>query len=111
MAREGVAPVIVVVNNGGYTVERAIHGADAYYNDITGWRWPEVPGALGVTNSFTVTVRTCGELDDAFAAAADHADRMVLIEAILRPGDVPPLLQEIAESAAAANSKTASTAT
>ena len=111
MAREGVAPVIVVVNNGGYTVERAIHGPNAYYNDITDWRWPDIPGALGVTDALTVTVRTCGELDDAFAAAADNADRMILIEAILRPDDVPPLLQEIAESAAAANSRTASTAT
>ena len=111
MAREGVSPVIVVVNNGGYTVERAIHGPDAYYNDITGWRWLEVPGALGVTDSLTVTVRTCGELDDALTAAAAHSDRMVLIEAILRPDDVPPLLQEIAESAAAANSRPASTAT
>jgi indolepyruvate decarboxylase len=111
MARESVTPVIVVVNNGGYTVERAIHGPNAYYNDITGWRWQQVPSALGVTDSLTFTVRTCGQLDDALTAAAAHSDRMVLIEAILRPDDVPPLLQEIAESAAAANTRTAFTAT
>ena len=46
-AREGLAPVVVVVNNDGYTVERAIHGESAYYNDIVGWRWTDLPRVLG----------------------------------------------------------------
>ena len=56
-SREGLSPVIVVVNNDGYTVERAIHGETAPYNDIVeleldghpqragGGRSPGVPGA------------------------------------------------------------------
>ena len=107
MAREGIAPVIVVVNNGGYTVERAIHGADAYYNDIPGWCWTEVPHSLGVTDALTFTVRTAGELDSALAAAAAHRDRMILLEVILHPDDVPPLLEVLAQSAAAANNTAA----
>lgn len=103
MAREGITPVIVVVNNGGYTVERAIHGREAYYNDIVGWRWTDLPAALGVTDALTRTVRTCGELDGALADAAEHRDRMVLLECVLRPDDVPPLLEELAQAAAAAN--------
>lgn len=103
MAREGIAPVIVVVNNGGYTVERAIHGPDAYYNDIVGWRWTDLPEALGVADALTRTVRTCGELDGALAEAAAHRDRMILVEAVLRPDDVPPLLEELARAAASAN--------
>jgi indolepyruvate decarboxylase len=103
MAREGIAPVIVVVNNGGYTVERAIHGPDAYYNDIVSWRWPDLPRALGVDDALTRTVRTCGELDGALAEAAAHRDRMILVEAVLRADDVPPLLDELAHAAAAAN--------
>ncbi len=108
MARECIAPVIVVVNNGGYTVERAIHGRDAYYNDIVGWRWTELPAALGVTDALTRTVRTCGELNDALADAAAHRDRMVLVECVLRPDDVPPLLEELARAAATANRSRAS---
>jgi alpha-keto-acid decarboxylase len=103
MAREQITPVIVVVNNGGYTVERAIHGPDAYYNDIPAWRWLEVPSALGFTGSLSFSVHTDGELDFALEEAARNPGRMTLIEVVLRPDDVPPLLQELARSAATAN--------
>jgi len=102
-SREGVAPVVVVVNNDGYTVERAIHGGDAYYNDIVGWDWLDVPKALGVRRHLAFRARTYGELDDALTAAAGHRDMMVFIEVLVARMDVPPLLQELAESAAAAN--------
>ena len=32
--RHGLAPTVIVVDNDGYTVERAIHGAAEPYNDI-----------------------------------------------------------------------------
>jgi len=102
-AREGLAPVVVVVNNDGYTVERAIHGQSAYYNDIVGWRWTDLPRVLGAHNVLAVRVTTYGELDDAMAAAAAARDRMVLIEAVVPRMDIPPLLNELAQSAAAAN--------
>jgi alpha-keto-acid decarboxylase len=103
-ARQGVAAVVVVVNNDGYTVERAIHGGDAYYNDIVRWNWLEMPKALGVGDCLVFRAQTYGELEDAFAAAAAHRDRMVVIEAVVARMDMPPLLVELAESAAAANS-------
>ena len=103
LTREGVAPVVVVVNNDGYTVERAIHGLEAYYNDIVPWTWLDVPNALGVSDHLAFRVETYGQLDDAFTAAAAHRDRMVFIEAVVPQLDVPPLLTELAESAAAAN--------
>jgi len=43
LSRDGLAPVVIVVNNDGYTVERAIHGESAYYNDIVSWRWTDLP--------------------------------------------------------------------
>ncbi|WP_079826022.1 alpha-keto acid decarboxylase family protein, partial [Salmonella enterica] len=39
MLRDGQAPVILLLNNDGYTVERAIHGAAQRYNDIASWNW------------------------------------------------------------------------
>ena len=102
-AREGLAPVLVVVNNNGYTVERAIHGESAYYNDIVGWRWTDLPRVLGAHNVLAVRVSTYGELDDALAAAAAAQDRMVLIEAVVAQMDIPPLLAELAHSLAATN--------
>jgi TPP-dependent 2-oxoacid decarboxylase len=96
-SREGLTPVIVVVNNDGYTVERAIHGETAPYNDIASWRWTEVPGALGVANCVAFRAQTYGELDDAFTAAAEHRDRMVLVEAVLPRMDLPGLLTELTQ--------------
>lgn len=96
-SREGLSPVIVVVNNDGYTVERMIHGKDEPYNDIVSWSWADIPNALGVTNHLTFRAQTYGELDDAFVAAADHRDRMVLIEAVVPRLDAPDLLTDLAQ--------------
>jgi TPP-dependent 2-oxoacid decarboxylase len=102
-AREGLTPVVVVVNNDGYAVERAIHGRDAYYNNIVAWRWQDLPNALGANNVLAYRAQTYGRLQDALSAAAAHRDRMILIEAVVPRLDVPPLLTELAEGAATAN--------
>ncbi len=96
-SREGLSPVIVVVNNDGYTVERAIHGATAPYNDIVGWKWTEVPGALGVANHMAFRVQTYEELDEALTAAAEHQDRMVLVEVVLPRLEIPRLLVQLVQ--------------
>jgi alpha-keto-acid decarboxylase len=106
--REGLTPVIVVVNNDGYTVERAIHGESATYNDIVGWSWTELPDAFGVTDALTFRVQTYGQLDEALAAATASKDRLVLIEAVVPRMDIPPLLAELAQSASSANEGTPS---
>lgn len=94
-SREGLSPVIVVVNNDGYTIERAIHGETASYNDIAAWSWTAVPSALGVTDHLAFRARTYGELDDALTAAAAHRDRLVLVEAVLPRLEIPHLLSDL----------------
>ncbi|VBA61318.1 alpha-keto acid decarboxylase family protein [Mycobacterium attenuatum] len=93
--REGLSPVIVVVNNDGYTIERAIHGETAPYNDIAAWSWTDIPSALGVTDHLAFRARTYGELDDALTAAAAHRDRLVLVEAVLPRLEIPHLLSDL----------------
>ncbi len=100
-SREGLAPVIVVVNNDGYTVERAIHGETAAYNDIVPWNWSQIPAALGVTDHLMFRAHTYGELDEALTAAAAHRDRMVLVEAVVPRLDIPDLLTELTRSTSA----------
>ncbi|MCA2261797.1 indolepyruvate decarboxylase [Mycobacterium marseillense] len=96
-SREGLSPVIVVVNNDGYTVERAIHGETAPYNDIVSWKWTDVPHALGVTDHLAFRVQTYGELDEALTAAAEHKDRMVFVEVVLPRLEIPRLLVELVQ--------------
>ena len=105
--RHGLAPVIVVVNNDGYTVERAIHGPEQGYNDIAAWRWTALPEVLGVEDALVARAPTVGERADARDAPPGEQDRMVLIEAVVPRMDIPPLLAELAESASAANSSEA----
>ena len=57
--REDLTPV-VVVNNDGYAVERAIHGREAYYNNIVASRWQDLPKALGANNVLTYRAQTYG---------------------------------------------------
>lgn len=102
-AREGLSPVIVVINNDGYAVERAIRGAAAYYNDIVGWRWRDLPAALGVTDHLAFTAQTYAQLDEALAAAVRHRDTTVLVEAVVPRDDIPVLVNELARSSAASD--------
>jgi pyruvate decarboxylase len=37
MMRTGVKPIIFLLNNSGYTIERYLHGETRKYNDITNW--------------------------------------------------------------------------
>ncbi|WP_201594260.1 alpha-keto acid decarboxylase family protein [Psychrobacter vallis] len=98
MFQERINPVIVLVNNDGYTVERAIHGENQRYNDIPKCDWQSMPKAFGGNddNTLLLKVETAGELKAALLKAAATKDKMVLIEVIADKQDIPPLLADIA---------------
>ncbi|KAA0097936.1 alpha-keto acid decarboxylase family protein [Mycolicibacterium sp. P1-18] len=104
IARHDLHPIVLLVNNDGYTVERAIHGPRAAYNDIAAWDWPALPAALGVKDALVTTVRTNQELVDALDAAHRSPDRLVFIEAVTDMDDVPELLRRLAEGVSIRNS-------
>jgi indolepyruvate decarboxylase len=96
--------LVVVVDNAGYTVERAIHGPEAPYNDIAAWDWAQLLPALGpVASARAYRARTTAELADALAAADAAPDGVTLIQATVPRLDVPPLLAELARAASSAN--------
>ena len=106
VARQGVQATVIVLDNRGYTVERAIHGPEQPYNDIAAWDWTAF-GAVFSAAGEPVTAcqaRTTGELAAALTGAA-NAPGLTLIQAILPPLDVPPLLAALARAAAAANTR------
>jgi indolepyruvate decarboxylase len=89
--RLGLKPVVFVLNNGGYLIERLLgkHPAMAY-NDVAPWRYAKLPEALGCEGWFTARVTTCGELDRALEQAG-RGDRAAYIEVVTDAYAAPPL--------------------
>ena len=103
MLRDNMKPVIFLLNNGGYTVERAINGAEQHYNDVALWDWTMVPRAMGRSKKFfSRRVSTVGELTDALVKVGT-AEGLVLLEVVLPKLDVPPLLEATCRAIAAKN--------
>ena len=72
MGRYGARPIIFVLNNDGYMVERALEpNPDWSYNDLAKWRYADLPRALGCADWITARVETLGELDAAMKAARE----------------------------------------
>jgi indolepyruvate decarboxylase len=106
--RAGLSPVVIVVDNDGYTIERAIHGAEQAYNDIAAWDWTAAPALFGSGRvSVARRVTTAGELDQALDAA-DEAGAPAIIQAALPRMDIPPLLESLARAASRASAPRAS---
>lgn len=54
MIREKLNVIIFVINNGGYTIERAIHGRTQSYNEVAAWRHTEATSFFGADDSHSV---------------------------------------------------------
>jgi indolepyruvate decarboxylase len=103
MLRDHQRPIMLVLNNEGYTVERAIHGATQRYNDIALWNWTQLPQALSQNGQAQCwRVSETAELADVLEKVA-HSETFSLIEVILPKEDVPPLLGAITKALEARN--------
>jgi len=95
MLRDGLKPVIFVLNNDGYTVERAIHGERQRYNDIAAWNWTQLPQAFSAqcqAQSWRVT--ETAQLQEVMKVI-EQTSRLSLVEVMLPQLDVPPLLKAV----------------
>ena len=95
MLRDGQSPVILLLNNDGYTVERAIHGATQRYNDIAAWSWTQVPQAFSrECQAECWRVTQAVQLEEVLARLW-HPQRLSLIEVVLPKADLPELLRTV----------------
>lgn len=104
MLRDGQTPVILLLNNDGYAVERAIHGERQRYNDIAPWNWTRLPHALSLkeqAQSWRVTQAI--QLKEILAQLASP-QRLTLIEVMLPKADLPELLRTITRALETRNS-------
>lgn len=106
MLEQKINPVVVLINNDGYTVERAIHGATQRYNDIRTYNWQLLPAALGAREDEVLMLRvnTATELVDAARLTQQTRDRLVFMEIMMDKDDVPALLADVASALTRANS-------
>ena len=93
LLRYGLAPITIVVNNGSYQVENVIHQGspvDKAYNRLHGWRYSQLPAALGGDTALGIRVQTEDELTAAFTAAtaAHQEGRYTLIEVLVAQNDL-----------------------
>ena len=103
MLRDKQHPIILVLNNEGYTVERAIHGAAQRYNDIALWNWTHIPQALSLDpQSECWRVSEAEQLADVLEKVAHH-ERLSLIEVMPPQADIPPLLGALTKALEARN--------
>ncbi|ECI5749056.1 alpha-keto acid decarboxylase family protein [Salmonella enterica subsp. enterica] len=103
MLRDGQAPVILLLNNDGYTVERAIHGAAQRYNDIASWNWTQIPPALNAEQQ-----AECWRVTQAIQLAKvlerlARPQRLSFIEVMLPKADLPELLRTVTRALEARN--------
>jgi indolepyruvate decarboxylase len=92
IARYGLNPIVVVLNNHGYTTERFL--LEGSFNDIHEWAFHKIPEVLGTGRGWEV--RTEDELDAALRAAEANTACFSLINVHLDPYDRSPALERLA---------------
>jgi indolepyruvate decarboxylase len=85
--RHDLKPLIFVINNHGYTIERAILGKDAKYNEVANWRYSELPKVFcRDCTAETFVVGTIEELWDVLKAPHPN---LLFVESVMDKYDSP----------------------
>jgi len=94
MVRYGRSPIIIILNNRGYTAERLIH--DGPFNDIQNWCYHRLPEVFGGVPG--EDVHTEADLEAALDRAENHTGPgPLLIEVHLEPLDVSDAFVRLSE--------------
>jgi indolepyruvate decarboxylase len=96
--RYGLKPIIFVLNNQGYLIERLLCKEPlAAYNDLASWNYTQLPPALGCGDWFCARVATNGELEAAMERAA-ACGTGAYIEVMTDMMAASPMAQKLHES-------------
>ncbi|CZR44631.1 putative PDC1-Pyruvate decarboxylase, isozyme 1 [Fusarium proliferatum ET1] len=92
MLRWDLKPIIFVLNNGGYTVERLIHGKEAFYNEVAVLDYSMLGKTFGPVfeSKYHGPIKTCGELSSLLEDPKfGNVGCLELVELVLPPLDAP----------------------
>ncbi len=98
MIRNNLKPVIFLLNNDGYTIERVI--VDRTYNDLQPWNYHKLVEVFG--GGLGINVNSEGELEEALQKA-EIASSLVFIEIHTERFDCPESLRSAGRSIAKSN--------
>jgi pyruvate decarboxylase len=112
MLRNQLSPIIFVICNQGYTIERLIHGMKDAYNDVQEWKYKDLPAVFGAKEGSVLTYRveTKEELEKLFTNeefSSGETKKMRFVELVMPWDDAPAALKGVAAAAARTNSKVA----
>jgi indolepyruvate decarboxylase len=91
IARNGLNPIVVVMNNRGYTTERFL--LDGPFNDILNWAYHKIPEVLG--HGLGLDVNSESDLDAALQTALANTESFSLLNVHLDPRDKSPALERL----------------
>jgi indolepyruvate decarboxylase len=91
--RHGQSPIVVVLNNHGYSTERQI--LEGPFNDIHEWQYEKICDLLG--GGVGHRVGTFGELVRALNTAVDDHTQVHVLNVLLDPGDCSKAMKRVAQ--------------
>ncbi|KAF3762802.1 pyruvate decarboxylase [Cryphonectria parasitica EP155] len=100
LSRHGITPVVFILNNKGYTVERYFNGMKAAYNDVPMWDYTAIFRALATE----VDVKTfcVGKTKDLDSLLSDEAFQKAgyaqCVELLLEADDLPTTMRAFYKS-------------
>jgi TPP-dependent 2-oxoacid decarboxylase len=92
-SRLGLAPIVVVFNNSGYSTERFI--LDGPFNDIASWRYYRIGELFGPLAGYRAATEE--EFEAALVSALKETDQPSVIDVILARDDASPAMRRLAE--------------
>ena len=108
MIRHDLNPIIFVICNEGYTIERYIHGMDAAYNDIQEWKYRDLVAVFGGSEGRQKTYRVANkrEAEDLFGDEGFARGRhLQFVEVVMPREDAPRALKLTAKASAETNAR------
>ena len=96
IVRQKLAPIIIVLNNKGYTTERYIKQGD--YNDIQDWNYERIPEIIG--DGWGIKVKTESEFVQAWHQACSNTKSFSILNIQLDPLDNCPSLKRLGKKLA-----------
>ncbi len=91
VARYGMTPTVIVLDNGGYGTERPM--LDGAFNDVHRWNFARIPDVLGT--GLGIRVETEKQMEEALIQARENRGSFTIIQVMLDMHDCSPALARL----------------